>query len=679
MKFELRSPYKPTGDQPDAIKGLLNGISRGSKKQILLGVTGSGKTFTIANVINKLNKPTLVISHNKTLAAQLYGEFCEFFPRNAVEYFVSYYDYYQPEAYIPQTDVYIEKDASINEELDKLRLKATSSLMMRKDVIIVASVSCIYNLGSPDEYKESVFSIKNETVISRRDILEVFVRMQYERNDINLRRGYFSVKGSIIEIIPSYEDDIIRIQFDDHKIVKIEKLNILTRKKVAVLKDFIIYPAKHFVANKDAIERSLIFIKRELKKAVEEFKKEGKILEAQRLESRTKYDMEMLREIGYCHGIENYSRHLSRRSSGARPFCLLDYFPKDFLTVIDESHVTLPQLRGMYHGDRSRKETLVKFGFRLPSCLDNRPLKFEEFQKLVSDVIFVSATPAEYEIKESNNCVVEQLIRPTGLLEPSIVVKSTKGQIEDLIVQIKFRVEKKERVLVTTLTKRMAEDLSAYLKDLGVEVRYLHSEINPIERVKILSDLRSKKFDCLVGINLLREGLDLPEVSLIAILDADKEGFLRSESSLIQVSGRAARHINGEVIMYADNVTNSMQKAIEEMSRRREVQMLYNKKHNIKPSSIKKAIKDYIETSKDAQSLASKVTDNDKDYEFQALLQELYNEMELYARNLQFEKAASTRDLIKELKENKDATLEDIISVDKSSSRRRKYARRTKS
>ena len=680
MEFKLVSSYKPKGDQPQAIQKLIDGIHRGLQYQTLLGVTGSGKTFTIANVIAGVGKPVLVISHNKTLAAQLYREFREFFPYNAVEYFVSYYDYYQPEAYIPETDTYIEKDASINEELDKLRLRATSALMSRRDVIIVASVSCIYNLGSPQEYKELVFEVQKGMVIPRRDILRALVEMQYERNDFQLKRGTFRARGETVEVFPSYEDNAFRIVLDDEEVATIEEFEPLSAEKKQELDKLVIFPAKHFVATGERIERALESISNELQQQLRKLRAEGKLLEAQRLEYRTKYDMEMLREAGYCHGIENYSRHISGRPPGSRPYCLLDYFPEDFLTVIDESHVTIPQLRGMYNGDRARKETLVEHGFRLPSCLDNRPLRFKEFEKLLNQVIFVSATPGPYELKKCQGRVVEQLIRPTGLLDPEIVVKPTQGQIEDLIVEIKRRMERNERVLVTTLTKRMAEDLASYLKDLDVNVHYLHSEIEPIERVKILKDLRLKKFDCIVGINLLREGLDLPEVSLVAILDADKEGFLRSQTSLIQIAGRAARNINGKVIMYADKITDSMRKAIEETNRRRKIQMEYNRKHGIKPRSIQKAIRDYLEVSDSAREYVVELTGKEEEYEFHLVLSELYREMELAARNLEFEKAAKLRDIIYEIKEKGKLEGDEQIKILKAISKRKiKYDRKIKS
>ena len=660
MKFKLVSPYKPAGDQPQAIEKLSDGVLENKACQTLLGVTGSGKTFTIANVISNVNKPTLVISHNKTLAAQLYREFKDFFPYNAVEYFVSYYDYYQPEAYVPQTDTYIEKDASINEELDKLRLRATSALMMRQDVIIVASVSCIYNLGSPAEYSELLFKLGKGSFIPRKNVLRSLVEIQYQRNDSELKRGCFRVKGDVIEIYPAYEDKAVRIQFDDDEVSSIETFDVLTRSKLSEIEKLILYPAKHFVTTKDKIKSALADIEDDLDLRLKELKREKKFLEFQRLKSRTRYDMEMLREAGYCHGIENYSRYLSGRLSGSRPYCLIDYFREGFLTVIDESHVALPQIRGMYNGDRARKQTLVDFGFRLPSCLDNRPLKFKEFENMVHNVIFVSATPAEYEVVKSNKTVVEQIIRPTGLLDPEIAIKPAEGQIESLITEIRKRADNNERVLVTTLTKRMAEDLSVYLKELGIKVHYLHSEIKTIERVKILKSLRLKEFDCIVGINLLREGLDLPEVSLVVILDADKEGFLRSFTSLIQVAGRAARNINGRVIMYADNITDSMRKAVSETERRRSIQLEYNKKHNITPRTVKKAVRDYIESFEEAKELVREAAGGDEDFELQFIISELYGEMETAARNLQFEKAAEIRDIIADIKEKGRITVENV-------------------
>ncbi len=650
-EFNLVSAYRPCGDQPQAIEKLTRNLLDGRNFQTLLGVTGSGKTFTIANVINNLNKPALVISHNKTLAAQLYREFREFFPYNAVEYFVSYYDYYQPEAYIPQTDTYIEKDASINEELDKLRLAATSSLMSRNDVIIVASVSCIYNLGSPEEYRELLLFLEKDKIFPREDIIKRLVWMLYERNDTSLVRGKFRVRGDTVEIFPSYEDTAFRVELFGEEIEKIKQINPLTADVITELDRIGIYPAKHFVTTPDKIERAIVSIEAELKEHLYELRARNKLLESSRLESRTKYDIEMLREMGYCHGIENYSRHISGRPPGSRPSCLINYFPPDFLVIIDESHVTIPQIRGMYEGDRSRKETLVEFGFRLPSCLDNRPLRFEEFGSLVKQAIFVSATPDEYEINKSNRIVVEQLIRPTGLLDPDIIVKPTQGQIDDLIGEIRRRVEKKERILVTTLTKKMSEDLTAYLQEMDLKVEFLHSEIEPLERVKILRDLRRGDFDCLVGINLLREGLDLPEVSLVAILDADKEGFLRSQVSLIQVAGRAARNVNGTVIMYADNITGSMQRAIEETARRRKTQMEYNRRNNVSPRSIEKAVKDYIDIVEETREFVRGLThEPDERIDIEAVISQLQEEMEQAARNLHFERAAVIRDQIKELK-----------------------------
>jgi len=650
-KFKLVSKFKPCGDQPKAIKELTESILSGSRYQTLLGVTGSGKTFSLANVIAKINLPTLVISHNKTLAAQLYSEFKEFFPHNAVEYFVSYYDYYQPEAYIPSTDTYIEKDASINDRLDRLRLSATSSLMSRRDVLIVASVSCIYNLGSPDEYRDLLVFIEKGQVIPRDTLILRFIQIQYERNDYEFIRGRLRVRGDIVEIFPAYEETALRIEFLGDKIEKISEINPVSGEILDSPEKAAIYPAKHFIFSGERLEAALKAIERELEERLAFLRSKNKLLEAQRLESRTRYDMEMLKEIGYCHGIENYSRHLSGREAGSRPYCLIDYFPDNFLTVIDESHVTLPQLRGMYEGDRARKEVLVEYGFRLPSCLDNRPLKFGEFEGLVKQEIFVSATPDEYEIKKSQAKVIEQIIRPTGLVDPEILVKPSAGQIEDLIQEVKKRAGRSERVLVTTLTKRMAEDLSTYLQEKGLKVRYLHSEIETIERSKILRELRQKEFDCLVGINLLREGLDLPEVSLVAILDADKEGFLRSATSLIQVAGRAARNINGTVIMYADSVTGSMKKAITESNRRRKAQLEFNRKNKITPRSIQKAIKQGIEDLEESEEFVADLTGQSKDeYELNKYVSELEYEMELAARNLQFEKAALLRDKIKELK-----------------------------
>jgi excinuclease ABC subunit B len=650
-KFRLISTYKPRGDQPKAIKELTESILLGNRYQTLLGVTGSGKTFTLANVIANVNLPTLVISHNKTLAAQLYSEFKDFFPHNAVEYFVSYYDYYQPEAYIPSTDTYIEKDASINDRLDRLRLSATSSLMSRRDVLIVASVSCIYNLGSPEDYQGLLVFIQRNQVISRDNLISRFIQIQYERNDYEFIRGRLRVRGDILELYPSYQEKALRIEFLEDKIQRISEINPVSAETLNILDKVAVYPAKHFIVSQGKINTALKSIEWELQDRLYFLKSKNKLLEAQRLESRTRYDMEMLKEMGYCHGIENYSRHLSGRPPGCRPYCLIDYFPEDFLTVIDESHVTVPQIRGMYEGDRARKEVLVDYGFRLPSCLDNRPLQFKEFEELIKRFIFVSATPDEYEMEKSEGQIIEQIIRPTGLVDPKIIIKPTENQVEDLIEQVNLRVKVNERVLVTTLTKRMAEDLTSYLQENGLRVKYLHSEIETIERSKILRDLRKQEFDCLVGINLLREGLDLPEVSLVAILDADKEGFLRSATSLIQVAGRAARNINGAVIMYADTVTGSMRKAITESRRRRKIQLEFNKKNKITPRSIQKAIREGIEDLRGSEEFLQDLTgENREEYEMHRYIAGLEYEMELAARNLQFEKAAVIRDKIKEIK-----------------------------
>ena len=649
-KFELVSHYKPSGDQPKAIQELTRSILSGKKHQTLLGVTGSGKTFTLANVIACLNLPTLVISHNKTLAAQLYSEFREFFPHNAVEYFVSYYEYYQPEAYVPSTDTYIEKDASINDRLDRLRLSATTSLMSRQDVLIVASVSCIYNLGSPEDYQGMLVFLEKGQTVSRDELILRFIQIQYERNDYEFIRGRMRVRGDCIEIYPSYLEKALRIEFFGDSIEKISEVDPVSGEILNNLTRAAVYPAKHFIVSQDKIESALKTIEWELKDQLEFLKRKNKLLEAQRLESRTHYDMEMLREIGYCHGIENYSRHLSGRAPGSRPSCMIDYFPGDFLTILDESHVTVPQIRGMYEGDRARKEILVEYGFRLPSCLDNRPLKFEEFSQLVKRTVFVSATPDEYELKLSGGKAIEQIIRPTGLVDPEVLLRPTENQIQDLIGEIRARAQKNERVLVTTLTKRMAEDLTHYLQEKDLKVKYLHSEIETIERSKILRELRQKEFDCLVGINLLREGLDLPEVSLVAILDADKEGFLRSVTSLIQVAGRAARNLNGTVIMYADTLTQSMKKAIAESNRRRKIQMAFNEKNKISPRSIQKAIQKGIEDLEEIETFVQDLTGQARDeFELNKYISELQYEMELAARNLQFEQAAVIRDKIKEL------------------------------
>ena len=593
--FKLHSEYKPTGDQPQAIEYLSNGVKKGKKYQTLLGVTGSGKTFTMANIIQNVQKPTLVLAHNKTLAGQLYSEFKEFFPENHVEYFVSYYDYYQPESYIAQSDTYIEKDASINDEIDKLRHSATASLFETRDIIIVASVSCIYGLGDPIDYENMIVSLRPGMEVSREKIMKKLINMQYSRNEIDFKRGTFRAKGDILEIYPSDKSEsAIRVEFWGDEIEKISEINPVTGKSIGTRSHVMVFPNSHYVTSKEKMERALKTIEQELEERVEYFKSQNKLIEAQRIQERTNFDMEMMKETGFCQGIENYSRHISGREPGSAPFTLFDYFPKDFLLLIDESHATIPQVRAMYNGDRARKDSLVKYGFRLPSAYDNRPLTFKEFEERINQVIFVSATPAEYEKEHSKDNVVEQIIRPTGLLDPKIEVKPVSNQIDDLIEQIRIRVERNERVLVTTLTKKMAEDLTAYLKSLDIKVNYMHSDIKALERMEIIRNLRLGEFDVLVGINLLREGLDIPEVSLVAILDADKEGFLRSERSLIQTIGRAARNTNGTVIMYADELTDSMEKAITETNRRRAIQEAYNKEHNIVPKTINKSIRDSI-------------------------------------------------------------------------------------
>jgi len=649
-KFKLTKKFQPTGDQPQAIAKLIEGIQKGNRFQTLLGVTGSGKTFTLACAIEKINLPTIVISHNKTLASQLYAEFKEFFPNNAVEYFVSYYDYYQPESYIPQTDTYIEKDASINERLDRLRLSATSSLIAREDVLTVASVSCIYNLGSPQDYQDLSLFVRVNDKITFEDFLQRLTNIQYTRNDYDFKRGVFRVKGDVVDVFLSYRDCGVRIEFFGEKVERIYEFNSVSGKKITELSQVVIYPAKHFIIENDKIQKGVLNIKHELKERLSILEKQNKLLEAERLKQRTLFDIEMLNECGYCHGIENYSRHISGRPPGSRPYCLLDYFPQPFLTVIDESHVTIPQIRGMYLGDKSRKETLVEYGFRLPSCLDNRPLDFPEFMKSTGQMVFVSATPSEFEINLSNGLIIEQVIRPTGIAEPEISIKSTKNQIDDLILEIRKRTKLNERTLVTTLTKRMAEQLTEYLQDENLKVAYIHSEIDTIERAKILKELRQKKFDVLVGVNLLREGIDLPEVSLVAILDADKEGFLRSATSLVQVSGRCARNINGSVFMYADHITKSMKKAISETNRRRKIQLKYNYEHNITPQTIKKAIKEGIEIYfKEEERLARRLDFDDEKIEINQTIAQLEKEMYVAARNLHFERAAWLRDKIKEL------------------------------
>ncbi len=647
--FKLVSNYKPTGDQPQAIDKLVEGIEKGYNEQTLLGVTGSGKTFTMANIIAKLNRPTLVLAHNKTLAGQLCAEFKEFFPENAVEYFVSYYDYYQPEAYIATTDTYIEKDSAINEEIDKLRHSATSALSERRDVIIVASVSCIYSLGDPIDYKSMVISLRTGMEKSRDDFIQKLVEIQYERNDINFIRNKFRVRGDIVEIFPVYSNDTaIRVEFFGDEIDRISEINPLTGAVKNVVSHVAIYPASHYVVSPEKMEDALKQINDEMEKQVAEFEKQGKLIEAQRIRQRTEYDMEMLRETGFCKGIENYSAIMSGRKPGEPPFTLLDYFPDDYVLFVDESHVTLPQVRGMYGGDRSRKDSLVNFGFRLPSAYDNRPLTFDEFYDKTRQKIFVSATPGPFEAEKSVQ-TAEQVIRPTGLLDPEISVRGTEGQIDDLISEINIRVEKKERVLVTTLTKKMAENLTDYLSGHGIKVRYMHYDIDTIERMELIRDLRLGEFDVLVGINLLREGLDIPEVSLIAILDADKEGFLRSETSLIQIIGRAARNANGHVIMYADNVTNSMERAISETYRRREIQIAYNEEHGIVPRTITKDVREILEISTKDKSGKRKLSRDEK----QKLIAQLTEEMKSAAKILEFEHAAYLRDKIEKLKSEK--------------------------
>ena len=649
-RFRLVTDLKPAGDQAQAIEVITASVKEGHPYQTLLGVTGSGKTFTMANIVERLNKPTLVISHNKTLAAQLYSEFKGFFPNNAVEYFVSYYDYYQPEAYVPQTDVYIEKDASINDDIDRLRLSATSSLFSRNDVLIVASVSCIYGLGSPEDYSTMLVNLEKGQEVPREEFLKKLVDIQYERNNVELQRGKFRVRGDIVEVLPAYKETAYRVEFFGDEVTRISEIHVVSGDILTDLNKVAIYPAKHFVTTEDKIKAAIRSIAVELKDRLAELRDAGKLLEAQRLETRTKYDMDMLGELGYCNGIENYSRHISGREPGSRPWCLLDYFGDDFLVIIDESHATLPQLHAMYNGDQARKKTLVEYGFRLPSALDNRPLKYDEFMDIVKQLLFVSATPGDFEVSKSP-VVAEQIIRPTGLVDPPITVRPTKNQIYDLIEEVKKRAAKKERVLVTTLTKRMAEELTRYLKEMKLRVRYLHSEINALDRVDIIRDLRLGKFDCLVGINLLREGLDMPEVSLVAVLDADKEGFLRSETSLIQVAGRAARNVNGEVILYADNMTGSMKKTIDITNARREKQIRYNDEHGIEPKTIKKAIKDGIEAYRQAKEIVQDVTgETEEEYDILEVIAQLEGEMEDAARNLQFEKAIVYRDQIHRLK-----------------------------
>ncbi|WP_075982909.1 excinuclease ABC subunit UvrB [Bacillus massilinigeriensis] len=653
-QFELVSKYSPQGDQPQAIKKLVEGINEGKKHQTLLGATGTGKTFTISNVIKEVNKPTLIIAHNKTLAGQLYSEFKEFFPNNAVEYFVSYYDYYQPEAYVPQTDTFIEKDASINDEIDKLRHSATSSLFERNDVIIIASVSCIYGLGSPEEYRELVLSLRTGMEIERNQLLRRLVDIQYERNDIDFQRGTFRVRGDVVEIFPASKDEhCLRVEFFGDEIDRIREVDALTGEIMGERDHVAIFPASHFVTRDEKLQVAIKNIEKELEERLAELRENNKLLEAQRLEQRTRYDLEMMREMGFCSGIENYSRHLTLRPAGSTPYTLLDYFPEDFLIVIDESHVTLPQIRGMYNGDQARKNVLVDYGFRLPSALDNRPLTFTEFEKHINQIVYISATPGPYEMEHTPE-VIEQIIRPTGLLDPLIDVRPIEGQIDDLIGEIQDRVQKNERVLITTLTKKMSEDLTDYLKEIGIKVQYLHSEVKTLERIEIIRELRLGKYDVLVGINLLREGLDIPEVSLVAILDADKEGFLRSERSLIQTIGRAARNSNGHVIMYADRMTNSMEVAISETKRRRAIQEEYNQKHGITPQTIQKEIRESIRATHAAEEQeeykpAKRLEKLNKE-EREIVIADMEKEMKEAAKALNFERAAELRDLLLELK-----------------------------
>ena len=664
--FELVSSYSPSGDQPKAINELVEGINRGDKFQTLLGVTGSGKTFTISNVIAQVNKPTLIISHNKTLAAQLYSEFKSFFPNNAVEFFISYYDYYQPEAYVISSDTFIEKDFAVNEEIDRLRLKATTALIEgRKDVIVVASVSCIYGIGAPQEYANQIIFLNKNQIIERKKLLRKLIDIHYVRNDVEFTRGTFRARGDVVEIIPAYQyEEAIRVEFFDDEIERISIIDSVTGDSLREVESVPVYPAKYFVSNREQTQKAIVQIESELEQRLKYYNKEEKYLEAQRIEQRTKFDIEMMKEIGYCSGIENYSRHMDARPEGSRPYTLFDYFSKDFLLIIDESHVTVPQVRGMYNGDRARKQVLVEYGFRLPSALDNRPMKFEEFEEKLNQVIFVSATPADYELVKSEGIFVEQVIRPTGLLDPVIEIRPIKGQIDDLIGEIRKKAEKKERVLVTTLTKKMAEDLSDYLDKLGIRVRYIHSSIDSLERVEILRDLRLGDFDVLVGVNLLREGLDLPEVSLVAIIDADKEGFLRSERSLIQTAGRTARNVDGRVILYANKITNSMRKMIDETERRRKLQIEYNEENNISPKTIYKSAEEIINSTSIADM---RKKDNDKDYsaytkvaepvikymsedQKKDLIAQMTEEMYSAAKDLEFERAASLRDEIEKLK-----------------------------
>ncbi|EQK41420.1 excinuclease ABC subunit B [[Clostridium] bifermentans ATCC 638] len=652
MEFKIQSEYKPTGDQPEAIDKITDALNRNEKFNTLLGVTGSGKTFTMANIIKNVNKPTLIIAHNKTLAAQLYSEFKEFFPENAVEYFVSYYDYYQPEAYVAHSDTYIEKDASINDEIDKLRHSATAAVLERRDCIIISSVSCIYGLGDPEDYKKLMVSLRPGMEKDRDEIIKKLIDIQYERNDVNFTRGTFRVRGDILEIFPANTDErAIRIEFFGDEIDRITEIDYLTGKLVGLRNHVVIFPASHYVTTPERIDKAIIDIQKELKDRVDYFKENDKLVEAQRIDQRTRYDIEMLKEIGFCQGIENYSRHITGREPGEKPYTLMDFFPDDFLIIVDESHVTVPQVRGMYAGDRSRKSSLIDNGFRLPSAYDNRPLNFSEFEDNINQILFVTATPGPYEIEHSTT-IAEQIIRPTGLLDPIIEVRPINNQIDNLVGEINSITEKGERVLITTLTKKMSEDLTNYLKDIGIKVKYLHSDIDTLERIEIIRDLRLGKFDVLVGINLLREGLDIPEVSLVAILDADKEGFLRSETSLIQTIGRAARNSNGRVIMYADKITRSMQSAIEETKRRREIQMHYNEVNNIVPTTIQKGIRKGIEATvvADEEAVYGDINENNED-SIRESIEDLKVEMMEAAQNLQFERAAQLRDKIKELED----------------------------
>ncbi len=652
MDFNIKSEFKPMGDQPQAIKSIVNAINNNEKFTTLLGVTGSGKTFTMANIIQEVKMPTLILAHNKTLAAQLYSEFKEFFPDNAVEYFVSYYDYYQPEAYVAHSDTYIEKDASINDEIDKLRHSATAAILEREDVIIISSVSCIYGLGDPEDYRKLMVSLRPGMEKDRDEVIKRLIEIQYERNDINFNRGTFRVRGDILEVFPANNDErAIRIEFFGDEIDRITEIDYVTGKIVGTRNHVVIFPASHYVTTPERVEKAIVEIESELQDRVKEFKNDDKLLEAQRIEQRTNYDIEMLKEIGFCQGIENYSRHITGRSPGEKPYTLMDFFPDDYLIIVDESHVTVPQVRGMYAGDKARKASLIDNGFRLPSAYDNRPLNFSEFEENINQILFVTATPGPYEIEHSTT-VAEQIIRPTGLLDPIIEVRPINNQIDDLVVEINKTIVKGERVLITTLTKKMSEDLTNYLKEIGIKVKYLHSDIDTLERVEIIRELRLGKFDVLVGINLLREGLDIPEVSLVAILDADKEGFLRSETSLIQTIGRAARNSEGKVIMYADKITRSMQSAIQETNRRREIQMQYNEEHGITPTTIKKSVRDSIEATKVAdEDVVYGIKESENIEDIKDNIAKLQEEMMEAAQNLQFERAAELRDKIKQLEE----------------------------